>query len=145
MRHTFLLEEGRWKAAGRYFDETGKSTEAEGETRIVHNDGLWVNEGTMRLLKEPPLEVANRYEIAPVAEGSEFTTWTSANPALGNLRGQFVLVRDAILSFYESSKVGYRGVETLLRQSDERYIARGALFKSNTKISSWAMTLTRHA
>lgn len=145
MRHTFLLEEGHWKAVGRYFDAAGKATEAEGETRIVHRDKVWINEGTMRLLKDPVLEVANRYEIVPFAADADFTTWTSANKVLGNLRGQFVLVRDAILSSYESSKIGYRGVETLLRQSAERYIARGALFKSNNKISSWAMTLTRHS
>jgi hypothetical protein len=143
MRHTFLLEEGVWKAAGRYFDESGAATEAEGETRILHRDAVWINEGVMRLLKDPVVEAANRYEIVPIAGDADFTTWTSANVALGTLRGQFVLVRDAILSSYESSKAGYRGVETLLRQSGDRYIARGALFKSNVKISSWAMTLTR--
>lgn len=145
MRHTFLLDEGNWKAAGRYFDADAKATEAEGEMRIVHRDTIWINEGSMRLLKDPPVTATNRYEIVPIAADADFTTWTSANVALGSLRGQFVLVRDAILSSYESSKAGYRGIETLLRQSDERYIARGALFKSNIKISSWAMTLTRQA
>jgi hypothetical protein len=145
MRHTFLLEEGVWRAAGRYFDEAGIATEADGESRIIHRDGIWINEGQMRLLRDPPVAVANRYEIVPIAGEADFTTWTSANVALGTLRGQFVLVRDAILSLYESSKAGYRGAETLLRQSEDRYLARGALFKSNAKISSWAMTLTRQA
>ena len=42
----------------------------------------------------------NRYEIEPLTPGARSTHWNSINPAIGALRGRFVLSGDAILSNY---------------------------------------------
>ncbi|HSD94391.1 MAG TPA: hypothetical protein VLA94_03100 [Syntrophales bacterium] len=142
--HTFLFQEGLWAAKGEYVDEAMNRASLEGETRVTHSPDAWVNEGSMTLrMGGKTLEIENLYRIAPFPEGSDFTTWESANPALGTLRGHFVVIGDAILSSCTSADARYTGTEFLLQESSDRYINRGALFSSGGRISSWSLILSR--
>jgi len=69
----------------------------------------------------------NRYEIEPFSAGARSTHWVSTNPAVGALRGRFVLAGDAILSFYASPTGRYRGFECLQQRDANRYSAQIAL------------------
>ena len=138
--HTFLFQEGLWAAKGEYVDEAMNRASLEGETRVTHSPDVWVNQGRMTLrMGGKTVEIENLYRIAPFPEGSDFTTWESSNPALGTLRGHFIVIGDAILSSCTSTDARYTGTEFLLqgRQSihtcDEIECSRACC-----KVSRWA-------
>jgi hypothetical protein len=95
----------------------------------------------LRLRGDPTRVTHNRYEIEPFSVGARSTHWTSSNPAIGPLRGRFVLAGDAILSFYASPTGRYRGFECLKKEDEKRYSARGALLEEDKLVSSWALEL----
>ncbi len=142
--HTFLFREGLWTAEGEYVDEAMNRASLEGEMRITHDADVWLNEGRMLIDRGGKrIGVENLYRIIPFAEGSDFTTWESFNPALGTLRGHFIVIGNAILSSCTSADSRYTGTEFLLQESADRYINRGALFSASGKISSWSITLIK--
>jgi hypothetical protein len=97
----------------------------------------------LRVRGERPALHHNRYDIAPFSPGARSTHWSSENPALGTLRGRFVLAGDAILSFYASPTGRYRGFECIQRHADTRYSVRGTLLEEDKVLSSWALELER--
>lgn len=142
--HTFLFEEGLWAAGGEYVDEAMRRAAFEGETRVTHRPGEWLNEGRMRIaLDGGPVIIENRYRIVPFAAGADFTSWESHNPALGTLRGHFIVVGNAILSACASLDRRYNGMEFLLQETPDRYLNRGALFSPEGRISSWLVILEK--
>jgi hypothetical protein len=141
--HTYLFKAGLWHAEGEYFDEGGRVHPVEGESRITHRNALWYNESEMKIFGTQDIAFSNYYEIVPFHDGRDVTLWTSANDALGKLSGQFVLVGDAILSFFRSEDSAYTGTEYLLRTSDIAYRNWGTLFSGRDKLSSWMMRLNR--
>ena len=96
----------------------------------------------LRLRGDPTRVTHNRYEIEPFSEGARSTHWTSQNPAIGALRGRFVLAGDSILSFYASPSGRYRGFEALKQAGDKSYSARGAMLDEDKLVSAWALELT---
>ncbi|MBD3309012.1 hypothetical protein GF339_21550 [candidate division KSB3 bacterium] len=143
MTHTYLFEEGVWQAHGIFLDEHGQQFPLEGQTTISHDDALWKNVGFMRVLSEPPMELQNTYEIQPVPSSGESTTWTSYNPGVGELVGQFVVIHDSILSLYSTPNREFTGMESLRQIHENAYQNRGVLMKGEQKISSWAVELVR--
>lgn len=142
--HTFLFEEGLWAARGDYIDETGNRAALEGETRVTHRLGAWINEGRMRIERDGrTATIENRYRIAPFTGGADFTSWETDHPALGTLRGHFIIVGNAILSSCTSADLRHTGTEFLLQEAPERYVNRGALFSAGGRISSWSVILSR--
>ena len=142
--HTFLFEEGLWTVKGEYVDEAGGRAALEGETRVTHRPGTWLNEGRMRIVRDgTPVDIENRYRITPFADETGFTRWESDNPALGKLSGHFIVVGNAILSSCTTADRCYTGTEFLLQEAPDRYINRGAMFSPNGRISSWSVILTR--
>ncbi|OGA77391.1 MAG: hypothetical protein A3G81_09770 [Betaproteobacteria bacterium RIFCSPLOWO2_12_FULL_65_14] len=141
--HTFLFEEGTWRAQGEYRDAGGNAAPVDGETSIRHEEARWLFEGVLRVRGERPALHHNRYEIAPFSPGARSTHWSSNNPAVGALRGRFVLAGDAILSFYASPTGRYRGFECIQRRDETRYSVRGTLLEEDKVLSSWALELTR--
>ena len=144
MTHTFLFQEGVWIARGHYFDDMERMLRLEGTVRITHLEGLWLNEGEVEIkMGENPIKIHNRYEIIPPEEGTNQTTWTSVNPALGILLGYVDIVEDTIISTCRSEKGEYIGAEFHLRVSDTYYKNRGVLLKGNDKLSSWSVDLQK--
>jgi len=142
-QHTFLLEPARWQAMGEFTGQSGEPAPASGAAVISHGKRLWRNQGVMRIAGDVPLEIANVYEIVPFPHGSLWTSWTSHNPSLGRLIGRFVLMRDAIVSTFESEGGAYTGCETLLRVATDAYRCRGVLMRGGVLVSSWALELER--
>jgi hypothetical protein len=97
----------------------------------------------LRVKGERPALHHNRYEIEPFSPGARSTHWSSSNPAIGALRGRFVLAGDTILSFYASPTGRYRGFESIKQMDEGHYAARGALLEEDKVISTWALELTR--
>jgi len=143
LKHTFLLEEGKWIARGVYSDEKGEIVQVEGQTTIIHKDEVWINEGSMKVLTNTPVEFFNRYEITPFVHGGEMTDWKSFNPALGELKGKFMIVLDSIMSKYVSEDGQYTGFEYLKKIDDLTYENRGFALKNDEKLSSWAVQLKK--
>ena len=143
MKHTYLLEEGKWCAVGTYIDEHGSLLQAEGETVTTHQPNIWIHDGTMALLLDQPVKFSNRYEINPFQENATCTTWTSHNPALGKLLGTFVIVTDTILSYYHSECGQFHGIESLMQIDEQTYHNRGTLLHREKRMSSWAMDIHR--
>ena len=141
--HTFLFQEGTWRAEGEYRDAGGQAAPVAGETTIRHEEKRWLFEGVLRVRGERPALHHNRYEIEPFSPGARSTHWTSSNPAVGALRGRFVLAGDAILSFYASPTGRYRGFECLQQREQARYAVRGTLLEEDKVLSTWALELTR--
>ena len=96
----------------------------------------------LRLRGDPARIQHNRYEIEPFSAGARSTHWTSVNPAIGALRGRFVVSGDAILSFYSSPTGRYRGFECIQQRDESRYSVRGAVMEEDKVISTWALELT---
>ena len=109
---------------------------------MKHEDTRWRFEAVLKLRGDPTRVTHNRYDIEPFSPGARSTHWTASNPALGALRGRFVLSGDAILSFYGSTSGRYRGFECLKKESDTRYSARGAMLDEDKIISSWSLELS---
>ena len=144
MKHTFILEEGKWQARGHYFDDRGKALPFEGSARVSHREQIWINEGRMTLtIGDQTVGIVNDYEIVPFEEGGDSTTWKSSNPSLGRLYGKFVLVGDSILSLCASKDGTYTATEYMLKISDDHYRNRGAFFRGDLKVSSWEVELKR--
>jgi hypothetical protein len=141
--HTFLFQEGTWRAEGEYSDAGGRAAPVSGETTIRHEEKRWLFEGVLRVKGERPALHHNRYEIEPFSPGARSTHWTSSNPAVGALRGRFVLAGDAILSFYASPTGRYRGFECLLQRTEKSYSAHGALLEEDKVVSTWALELSQ--
>ena len=112
-----------------------------GETVIRHEEKRWLFEGVLRVKGERPALHHNRYEIEPFSPGSLSTHWTSTNPAIGALRGRFVIAGDAILSFYASPTGKFRGYECIQQRSKGRYSVRGTMMDEDKIISTWALEL----
>jgi hypothetical protein len=96
----------------------------------------------LRLRGDPTRVQHNRYEIEPLQPGARSTHWNSINPAIGALRGRFVISGDAILSNYASPTGRYRGFESIKREDPKRYSVRGAMLDEDKLISTWALELT---
>jgi hypothetical protein len=144
LQHTFLFEEGYWKASGYYYTETGQAYQVEGQVRIYHEDNLWINDGVMKVVGQESIEIRNRYEVIPWEEGQELTTWVSVNPGLGVLEGTFTITDDCIISAYKAEKGEFSGAEVLIQASADRYLNRGVLvYKGKEKLSSWSVELNR--
>ena len=142
-RHTFLLREGEWDAGGTYWTDQGAEFAVEGHTSITHGRKHWVNDGVLRLLLNEPVEFQNRYEIQPFERGKDWTTWVARNPALGTLRGMFMVVGDCILSSYTSEDGRHSGTESLVKVDDHMYRSWGCAFSDGSKLSSWSVELRR--
>ena len=96
----------------------------------------------LRLRGDPTRVQHNRYEIEPFSPGARSTHWTSTNPAIGALRGRFVLSGDAILSSYSSPTGRYRGFESIQQRDERRYTVRGTMLDEDKVISTWSLELT---
>lgn len=96
----------------------------------------------LRVRGERPALQHNRYEIVPLSPGGRSTHWTASNPVLGTLSGRFVVVGDAILSFYANPTGRIRGHECLQQRDERRYSVRGAMMEEDKVISTWALELT---
>ena len=145
INHTFLFDQKVWIATGVYFDSTDTPVPATGESKIIHQGGLWIVESTVRVFGDAPLEIKNRYEVIPFSDDTPFVAhWKSAHTTLGRLSGKFVIVDDTILSIYQSEESTHSGTEVLAKIEDGYYESRGCLFTRNNKVSSWAFEL-RHA
>jgi hypothetical protein len=110
---------------------------------VRHEPNRWLFEAVQHLRGDPARVQHNRYEIVPFSPGARSTHWTALNPAIGALRGRFVIVGDSILSFYASATGRYRGFESLLRRDRARYSVRGSLLEEDKLVSSWSLELTR--
>ena len=126
-----------------YRDAGGNAGAVSGETTIRHEGRRWLSEGVLRVRGERPALHHNRYDIEPFLPGARSTHWSSNNPAIGALRGRFVLAGDTILSFYASPTGRYRGFESLTQVDESHYAARGALLEEDKVISTWAVELSR--
>ena len=113
-----------------------------GETTIRHEEKRWLFEGVLRVKGDRPALHHNRYEIEPWTPGAMSTHWTSVNPAIGALRGRFILAGDAILSFYASPTGKYRGYECIQSRGNGTYSVRGAMMDEDKLLSSWSLELT---
>ena len=143
MEHTFLFLPGTWHAAGEYRDAGGLPAPVDGETTIRHEERRWLFEGVLRVRGNRPALHHNRYDIEPFSPGARSTHWSSTNPAIGALRGRFVVAGDAILSAYASPTGRYRGFECIQQKDAQRYTVRGALLDEDKVVSSWALELTQ--
>jgi hypothetical protein len=110
---------------------------------VKHEVSRWLFEAVLRLRGDPTRVQHNRYDIVPFSAGARSTHWTSNNPAVGALRGRFVIAGDAILSFYGSPTGRYRGFECLQQRDQTRYAVRGSLLEEDKVISTWAIELSR--
>ncbi len=144
MHHTFLLEPGNWLSSGMLWNENEEKVPIAGHANIEHHDGKWLNHSAMRLLTDPPVEMKREYEIRPIPENKSSTTWIAQDPALGQMEGSFVVIRDSILSTYRSESGEYSGSEYFLKEDETTYQVKGVLFKNTVKISSWDAILTKN-
>lgn len=141
--HTFLFEPARWQASGVFVDPAGQTLPMTGHSIVLHGEEIWSLTGKIHLTGEPTVEIANDYRILPFPEGGLQTSWTANNPALGLLKGRFVIVGDTILSFFESDDHRFRGAEWLHRLDADRYEDRGVIFVGERLLSAWSAELRR--
>ncbi len=147
MRHPYLGCEGIWEASGEYRDGHNQVMPLQGSSHISHQDGIWILDGMVKILLDPPIEFANTYRIVPCPPNAERTSWESKNSVLGTLRGRFAFVGDTILSSWESEDHCCSGIESLVYVDSSTYnnrgINRGIAFKGLEKLSSWIVVLKK--
>jgi hypothetical protein len=126
-----------------YRDAAGTNFVIAGENTIRHEPTRWLFEAVLRLRGDPARVQHNRYEITPFSAGARSTHWTATNPAIGVLRGRFVITGDAILSFYANPTGRYRGFECIQQRDATRYSVRGSLLEEDKVLSTWTIELNR--
>jgi len=141
--HTFLFDENIWVVKGVYIDDQGRYHAVAGENRITHAGNLWIIDSRMHLEGNHEVEFRNRYEVEPLERKQELTDWISENPALGRMKGRFIIVDDSILALFSSPDGVFQGTEYLRLIDDDLYWSRGSLLKESRKISSWAVELRK--
>lgn len=141
--HTFLLQEGQWKASGTYYDHKGQATPIHGNAIIQHSEEGWINRSTMQLATEKSVSFENLYEIEPLEAGLEATIWETQHAALGLMTGTLVVVGDALIMSYAAEGGHYTGNETLHKIDDTHYESWGVLWQGDQKISSWTAKMER--
>lgn len=143
IRHTYLFEQGKWKALGTYFNENGEPTDASGLVEIIHKKTGWFLEGFMELHMDNPVTFYNNYQINPFKKGMDFTQWESDNPVLGKMAGHFIVINDTIISKYQTFDQKYSGTEILLYIDKDQYQNWGFALEGDVKVSSWEVMLER--
>ncbi len=143
MQHTFLLTPGKWRAEGKYTDETDISSAAEGLITIEHAYSFWYYKSRIQLLERNEPEIKNDYKIQPWKQGSDFLNWSAEKTLMGRLKGKFLLIAETIISQFHSDEGEFVGSEVLLMQDDETYYNRGITFVGDHKLSAWSFTLKR--
>ena len=148
MRHTYIFEEGVWTACGIYINDAGVGVDVRGRSVVVHQDELWVIELNMTLLPVEDREYRNLdfktvYEVKPIVCETDATDWITYNQSMGRLSGKITVVHDSILSMYHTTNGMIRGMESLLKISNDRYHCRGALFERGRRTSSWFLQFER--
>ena len=141
--HTFLYNDGLWIVTGGYWDENGVRFESDGETRVIHTDGLWFIKGIMHVHSNPPTEYDNQYEVDPFLNNFPTTVWVSHSPVLGQLKGTFTVVEKAILSSFAGEDPSYTGFEFFMKIDNATYYNEGAFYKGKRRLSSWALTMKK--
>lgn len=144
LKHTFLIEEGVWKAAGEFFDEDNQRIQARGWIRVHHQVDHWFVARNLILEAARFTEWANQYNVQPghVSAGG-ILFWTGSDPLLGELRGHFGLLKEAILCQFYSIDGRYHENETILQIDASHYKAYGMLLDGWRKISAWSLDLMR--
>ena len=61
MKHTYILEEGMWRASGKYHDANQNCIPVIGETKITHNELNWILDGYMELQIDNPITSHTNY------------------------------------------------------------------------------------
>jgi hypothetical protein len=142
-RHTWLFEPGAWTATGRFWEKGEVEREAHGASIVRHTGALWEIEGSMEILADPPVRFQNNYRIIAPRGDARILHWQSENPALGTLKGVFLVADDTILSTFQSSDGGSLGSEAMRQLTPDRYEARGLFLAAGAVVSSWSMELVR--
>jgi hypothetical protein len=136
MQHSYLFTEGEWEATGVLFDEEGVAAISTGGAHIHHYAECWEVESWMG-------DFENRYTLKPFDPQTAFAAWESINPAVGILKGLFVVAGETILSRYASDDGVLSGVESLRQVSADRYESRGAAIMGGQLLSRWEMVLVK--
>ncbi|GAP13753.1 hypothetical protein LARV_01508 [Longilinea arvoryzae] len=144
LNHTFLLEEGVWKAAGEYFGEDNQKIRAQGWIRVHYQVDHWFVARNLTLEGTRNAELINHYYVQPglISLGGALL-WTGHDPVLGEMRGHYGLLKDTILCQFYSIDERYHGNESLLQIDALHYKARGMLLDGWRKSSAWSLDLCR--
>lgn len=143
MNHTFLLEEAVWDAEGLYSDLTrGVEFRCVAQSTVTHQPHVWTISGKMSLFSEPPVSFQNTYAVQPYKPEAP-TLWTSFNPDLGKIQGQFIIEKNIILSTYATSDGQLEGQEKMEQIDPDTYSCVGMLGNPGRPLFSWTVTLHR--
>lgn len=135
-QHTYLFEEGTWKARGVFVDEHGVEKDLEGKSSIEHRKDCWMLDFSLG-------DFHNSYKIEPFSGGRTQANWRSSNPMFGTMKGSFVVVTDMIVSHFHVENSDLHGTDCLLKLDDDTYRNYGVLFEGSRQMSSWTVELNR--
>lgn len=141
--HTYMLEDGYWRAEGRYWDEHGLIFPFLGNSSITLIQGYTVLESRMQILAQPPIEIDYRYEIMPTSPIRATMTWTAHNTAFGYMSGLYTVVDRSILAQFKTDSGRFSGFEFFFKLNDETYESEGAIFEGRRRNAAWAVVLKR--
>lgn len=136
IEHSYLLREGRWQINGSMVDVAGNPNVMIGYAIVTHADGEWI-------VDEELNENTSRFVVAPVGEDRNATSFTGRDGISGAVHGTYAIFDDMILSSYRSDDGRYAASEVFVRQGEDAYVARGALFLRGGHVSSWSLMFTR--
>lgn len=143
IQHTYLFEEGTWHASGTYIDGQGNSAPLSGVSRIRHGLRAWDVAGRMTIEGPSAATFENNYTFTPFKPGQVDASWTSVNPALGQLSGHLVVVDDCLLLQWRTKNGDSFGMECLRQIDSDFYSDRGTMFAGNVRVSTWSVDLRR--
>jgi hypothetical protein len=133
--HSYLIREGRWQISGSTIDVAGNPNVMIGYAIVTHGE-KWV-------VDEELNENTSCFEVTPLGDDRNATTFTGRDGISGTVNGTFAFFEDMILSAWRSDDGQYSASEVFLRRAEDCYEVRGALFLAGGHVSSWSLTLTR--
>ncbi|TLN25425.1 hypothetical protein FDZ74_02385 [bacterium] len=143
-KHTFLQDEGVWQVTGEIFDEENQASALHGWIRVQHQVDHWLVASHLLLQEKQDQVFQNDFRVEPgdISQGAALN-WTGDDAVLGELRGQFAPLDDAILSLFYSVDGRYRGSLTWLQKDATVYRLWGMLMDGGRRVAAWTMVLTR--
>jgi hypothetical protein len=136
---------GLWSVDGIYYDREDVPHAQSGQLLVSHSPNLWTIDSQLKISGEDQRDFISRYELNPMAQGQSHTDWKSHTGGPEPIFGLFVVVEDCLMMPWQSQTGAYWGQEVLAFRKPDEYISRGFAFIKETKVSAWAVRMTRQS
>jgi hypothetical protein len=144
MAHTFLLEPGRWKVEGTYYDEYRTPRQARGELAMDHFADRWQQSSQVKVADHVQPSISEQWQLDPNQVNQYgMIPWQAEHSQCGPCQGHFSILDEIILGYYQSIDERYLGSAYWQRIDAGTYEVNGSLYVEKKFFAAWSFRLSR--